>query len=349
MPQVKQRRFFWSENASLPVAFAGTIIRFKLLKKQIDGRWSGYYVADTHEEAAALQASSLKPGSQVTEITASELNDKTGQQHTTWTVEEFSVEIQSPSSSGTTQPCKREARIIHCVERHKKSDPEIKRRVDFAVQSWITLYETGEVIPCHVWNLSRSSLALGDKRDLPYLKDVLAAGIVKSRNSEDIIMFTNDDNILSPDLGTALFEFMEKVPACCSGRTNYKYGSVPHFTPSKNVSWGNDIGRDMFAFRKSWLVANFDEIPDFLLGELEWDLVLSTLIRIKTTKRKPTILDRLKRWAECELTPGYVWHEQHQQAWKNLALLESPAKRHNINLMVQWCRARKLERLITIE
>lgn len=233
----------------------------------------------------------------------------------------------------------RKNRIIHCVERHKQTNSEAKRRVDAAVQSWLELYRLGEVIPAHVWEpYDRSAQSIGDPKNLPYLKDILSFGLKRSKNDDDIIMLTNDDTILHPKTSVAIFEYLDKFDATCSGRVNFEHGSKPNLNGAAikdGVGWPNDIGRDLFAFRKSWLETNWNKIPDFILGEPEWDLVLSALIRLMISNEKTTKKNRLLKY-DYELPAGYVWHEQHSRDWQLLERSETPAKLNNMVLSGQF-------------
>ena len=240
----------------------------------------------------------------------------------------------------------RKNRIIHCVERHEQKNADAERRVAYALESWKTLYRTGEVVPCHVSNFQRTARNIGDKRDLPYLKDVLAAGLAMSKNDDDIIMLTNDDTVIHPDIAMELFNM--RTPAICSGRSHFENGGIPNLTSTAikpNCQWGGDIGRDLFAFKKSFLVKSYDEIPDFLLGESEWDLVNAAWIKKTLFGELTTVNSREKRDPRFELPAGYVWHEDHAKAWK-IARPDSPAKLHNRRLMIQFYEANGMDNLI---
>lgn len=251
-----------------------------------------------------------------------------------------SVLPQKPSNSN---------RIIHCVERHRQKSDDAMRRVLFAQNSWIDLYMTGAVTPCHVWNWNykRSALQIGDKRDLPYLKDILSKGLTRSSNGKDVVLLTNDDTVLHPDIASVILKYLKDVPVVSSGRLNYKTGTTPSWKIDETKGWNGDIGRDLFAFRKEWLMKHWQEIPDFILGELEWDLVLSAMIRSQSGENI-TLKTRDTRNPKCEIPAGYVWHEDHRRHWDDASLAQSPAKRHNIRLMQEWYSKNKFNHLITV-
>lgn len=340
----------------------GSQLSFTHARHLPSGHWSGYRITVDPKEIKSLLDACAKSKT-IREITSEEFQALTNiPQEATWKVSDFMPEplaVENLVPTVLPEKCFRPNRIIHCVERHKQKDDEALRRVRFARDSWVRIYMTGEVVPCHVWKYKRSALEIGDKRDLPYLKDVLEEGINRSTHGDDIILLTNDDTVLHPDLATIIFEYIEKVPVVCSGRLNYKFGALPTWKMNPNGAWGGDIGRDLFAFRKKWLKANWQEIPDFILGELEWDLVLSGMIRkrvgretMDTPNWRPTkdggIRAREIRNPKCELPPGYVWHEDHEKPWRDMGLFYSPAKRHNVELMQQWYQKNNLHHLITV-
>jgi hypothetical protein len=96
-----------------------------------------------------------------------------------------------------------------------------------------------------------------------------------------------------------------------------------------------DLGRDLFAWRKSWLVENWLAIPDFLLGELEFDVVMAVMVRresgVFTDKRNV-----LQIMPGCEIDRGYVLHEKHERQWTAKEAKDSAAKIHNKRLAIEF-------------
>jgi hypothetical protein len=240
-------------------------------------------------------------------------------------------------------------RYIHCVERHIYPNQLDNERVLVAFNSWVEIYKTGRMIPCHVWQYSRDSRALGDPRGLPYLKDILIEGMTKATEPNDIILLSNDDTIFHQSIVQGLNQKLELVDAIGSMRLNFRdVASLPRLdTPlEKIIPYGaTDLGRDVIAFKKSWLLENWHLIPDFVLGELEWDVVLAVLIR----RSAALVTDRtniLQPAYECELPRGYVLHLSHDRAWIRPENLENPAKHYNRNLAHAWYKEHFPEMLI---
>lgn len=231
--------------------------------------------------------------------------------------------------------------IFHLVEQHPTNDPRISR----ARQSWSTLYNHGEMIPIHVKDCELNARHLGDKRDLPMLRLILARGR-KVAKPDDLIVLTNSDSLLHPTL--LLFLRQLRQPAACSFRVNIN-GPVAINLPPAILArrYRPDYGRDLFVFTGAWLGEHWKDIPDCFLGELEFDLILAVLIRrsmgieTKTTRDFHTL-------TKAELPLGYVLHERHAASWLNPINLESPAKLWNKTMARAWYEDHGLQQLYTL-
>lgn len=238
-------------------------------------------------------------------------------------------------------------RFIHVLERHRQADPLDERRILNAFWSWVKLYKQG-VIPCHVWEYPRSARMIGDQRELPFLKDVLAAGLKLATAEDDILILTNDDSVLHQSIIPALTATLRSVDCCSSFRINFEREDMPKTDTAveKVRQWGEScLGRDLFAFRANWLLLNWEAIPDFVLGEQEFDLVLATMIRmaagLTTTRENFTVQE-----PRCELDRGYVMHENHTRNWMSEQWAKSPAKIHNNRLAAEFFSDNGFESLI---
>lgn len=250
--------------------------------------------------------------------------------------------------------------IFHCVERHSIKDAVELARKRHAWESWNVLYKYHGVIPKHYSEYSRSALGIGDNLDLPYLKDVLACGM-KDAGLDDIIVWTNDDTVLHPSVCKVLREHLKTYPAVSSHRCEFKVRPPSlRYTPEQwaraNVNKAHN-GRDLFAFKKSWLVQHWDEIPDFILGASEFDVFLTVMIRNGYAIENPRAgLDKVI--PPAEIPRGYVGHVHHAAKW-NLRQRygNAAAQKHNIELyrkgyalMVQGfqCESVSISRMINL-
>lgn len=231
--------------------------------------------------------------------------------------------------------------IWHSVERHNDLNSKSLARKQEAWLSWDTLYRGGEVVPAHYWEpYERSaSKTLGDPRDLPFLKDVLHYAMMQAAD-DDIIMFTNDDNILHPELPDIVRLHCSLHGCVCSQRCEFKQ-SVPKLTEPHSVFASRSefhMGRDLFAFTKRYIIQKWDEIPDMVLGCSDWDLMMACMVRlqwgIQTTR--PNLEKSM--WP-CELNRGYVIHRYHTPFWANRGYEDSaPGQLHNRQLFRNWAQ-----------
>lgn len=243
--------------------------------------------------------------------------------------------------------------VVHCVERHAQGSVADEERILRAFWSWERIYRTGAMIPAHVWehDYPRNAKVIGDKRALPYLKDILQAGMKRATSPEQIVCITNDDTVLHPGVAGAVREKMEKCEACSSFRLNFAspIEQMHKLDPAAlAASHKPDLGRDLFAFRKGWLSENWDRIPDFLLGELEWDLVLMAMVRMAAGAAVNT-QNRGAPDPKCELPLGYVLHQTHDRKWLSPETKDSPAKLHNRALAEKFYMDNGLPRLVAVE
>lgn len=241
-------------------------------------------------------------------------------------------------------------KFIHAVERHAQRDDDAERRVENAAASWDYHYANG-MKSAQVWenNYIRSSdEEISDSRRLPFLKDVLAAGLVRAKKPDDIVLLTNDDTVLHHNVVQAMKRLLKHVDALSSFRMNFSRENMPALNaPSSKIrQWGESChGRDLFAFRAQWLRLNWEAIPDFALGAAEWDLALAALVRISAGA--PISRDNFSvHDPRCEIERGLVMHETHERTWMLSEFSNSPSARHNNRLYCEFMADNGLEELI---
>lgn len=248
-----------------------------------------------------------------------------------------SVLLEPPSSPPT---------LIHAVETHGIRDDRVRR----AQESWNKLYAQG-VVPSHLTEAEyprNAARTIGDRRSLPYLKDVLLKARRMAKQPHDIIFFTNDDNYLHPATPERLVPHVLLYECACSQRVEFKGKPVPPdtLTPEQFVAAGDHhMGRDIFAFTVKWLDEHWSEIPDFLLGASDWDLCMAAMIRlhfgIETSRQNLE-----EHIFPAELAKGLVSHEFHAPAWNHpLNTNSAPSQKHNRKLFRAWANY-KLPRLV---
>lgn len=232
-------------------------------------------------------------------------------------------------------PPKVHRNIYHVVERHPEANEYRRKQKQRAWDSWAALYNDG-VIPLHYNDYKRTSKIVGDNRNLPFLKDVLARASEVAM-PDDIILWTNDDNLLHPELPRMLRMFLAIYGACTAMRVEYRQPPNLSLPPETVAREGQPhLGRDLFACTAQWLADAWDELPDFLLGAPEFDLCLAAMVRRKrrfhTTRQNiATIIPC------CELPPGYLVHEVHPSQWSQLPE-SNPAHVWNRRNFETWAR-----------
>ena len=228
------------------------------------------------------------------------------------------------------------SRIFHAVERHTQF-PQPRHLI--AWQSWDTLYERHQLVPSHYWHYKRVASEIGDTRHLPYLKDVLAHAMSQAEPN-DIIAWTNDDNILHPEFPNYLRYHVEKFGPCTAFRSEFHNNipslGLPPDVFDKGASFEHP-GRDLFAAKKAWFEKRWDEIPDFILGCSMFDSCLAMLVRKEhglSPNYKATLSGVLH---PAEIPRGYIAHIFHESHWiRSDYEKTAPGQRHNAILFQEW-------------
>lgn len=228
----------------------------------------------------------------------------------------------------------KKARIFHLVDRRDISDQRTRDRIWKAQSSWDSLYERGDLIPAHCYDYPRrSDKTLGDSRPLPYLKDLLEFGMKQCRD-DDILLWSNDDNLILDSLPDYLKFHISVYGPCSIFRTELR-GGMPSLNISAESFARNSherhIGRDGFAFSKAWLEENWDILPDSILGAKMFDVHLAIIIRkhygIETTNQN--IWNQI---LPAEIPLGFTGHLAHTSAW----LADSKANDWNGKLFLEY-------------
>ena len=224
--------------------------------------------------------------------------------------------------------------IIHTVPRRFVKDQRLTR----VTEAWDKLYNRRLMVPSHIWADKRiASVILGDKRELPFIRDILLAASVQG-NSDDIIMFTNDDVVVT-ELTLRLVRWKLRFQNIVTASRIDIHTKMPSdLSGIGEWSGSRHVGRDLIAFNAGWLQRNMDLIPDFVLGASDWDIVLASIARRECGV--PTITKNIGLvFPECELPPGTVLHEKHEALWSKPDNSETaPSQVHNRWLAEEYFR-----------
>lgn len=223
--------------------------------------------------------------------------------------------------------CEPQGEILHAVSKR----PTDLERVLKAERTWGVLYSKGLMLPAHTWFWPRSTdRTMGDPRVLPYLRDPLITAIAQSK-PDDIILFTNDDLAFDERTLQYVRWKLKHVPLVTASRLdvsdlNYRRLGAKH------------CGRDLFAAKASWVKKHLQEIPDFVAGASEWDLVLAALAR-KLACLESDINGITFNCGLTELPVGLLWHQSHEKTWNHEENVNTaPSQVHNRMLAEEWFR-----------
>lgn len=184
-----------------------------------------------------------------------------------------------------------------------------------AQATWAAAYAEG-MIPVHVNRYVRDARKeMGDPRALPYLKDLLRAGldfaenVAQQPNPDDLLVWTNSD--IGFKAGIVEFLRANVAPGQAASMRRTESNGQPH------------LGRDLFVFTRAWLESHFSEMPDYVIGAPTFDLGLVAMIRKHAGLSTHTTKKNMEQdWPPADLTPGYALHESHDSEW-NVANVDS--------------------------
>jgi hypothetical protein len=219
-------------------------------------------------------------------------------------------------------------RVIHAFDKRPESNPRIDRaQASWGVTGWIPA-------PYSENRYRRSAASIGDARNLPFLRDVLANAL-ESAEDRDFIVYTNDDITLTPETDAEVRKLLGRAVMITGRRVEIGKENHIHY------------GRDLIAFRAGWLRVNIDSIPDFILGASQWDLWAACKARllcgiggVDEARRMIGIVCPKSREFEvfdspsCEMKRGTVLHEPHTGTWTLDE--ESPSENHNRLAFEKW-------------
>ena len=218
-------------------------------------------------------------------------------------------------------------KIVHVCEYHEPEGERAKRAQTTWPANWNTVRYSRYV---------RSAREIGDRRDLPYLKDVLRFGMA-TLNGDEILVLTNDDTSIHVSCDAEIRRIMRRSVAASSRRVDFSGDPVEWcLRPVEEIQLFDErhIGRDLFAFQVDWLRRHLDMIPDMILGAPDWDLCMAAIVRM-VAGSEWSIGDSPNADPRCELEPGYVLHERHHAVWMD-SDGKDPSSQHNRKLLRQW-------------
>lgn len=194
-------------------------------------------------------------------------------------------------------------RLIHVFSDYPATDEGTTRRNAVAKKTWEFQYGKGFMLPCPVYSddLPRSSRDVGDTRDVPYIKDLIAVGMAMAVPGDRVVL-SNRDTCFVRGASEILRDW--KTEAAYGVRRDL-------FHPiSENASVLDDItylgaqhcGADLISISPDWWSKWKDWMPDMLLAYECWDLMAKELIHETLPGAKVDIADM-------------IYHEYHETFW----------------------------------
>lgn len=226
-----------------------------------------------------------------------------------------------PGKIKTSSP-EKQPRVIHVVG---LMDPVDISCVDNSFRVWMALQSVAESnttntlllggvtdnnITIPGWTITRLNREYSNEQKLPYIIDLLRLAL-KHAQSGDKILYTNADCMVSSDIYSDILASDEQVIEY------HRRECEPHDNVASclnSVCGVENIGIDGFMITYHVLEQIIDSMPDMVIGEPCWDLVLSKL------------LESYKPYQDI----SKLYHIQHKKNWS----LKHPtqATHHNVNL-----------------
>lgn len=183
----------------------------------------------------------------------------------------------------------------------KSSDPNVIERQDRAMKTW-------KLLPCRQYSFpaERTSALIGDKRKVPFIRDMINGAI--STGSESVIAITNTDISFDAKLYDKVME------SCKEFGCYWAYRAV-------DSNKETDYGADFFAFTRAWWFQHEHLYPDLILGYYWWD----------------DVFVRMMRWCGCTEMERLYYHESHpgQTATDRI---KSVGGAYAQNLALEWIK-----------
>lgn len=212
--------------------------------------------------------------------------------------------------------------LILTYNDYAPQDAVTKLRFRQARLTWNFQFWRGNLIKNRVetFDLARNSSDIGDDRPVPYVKDLIEAGMNVARE-QDAVLISNRDVCLTATAPHRIWDGLGAGIAACPRRdmgkitTGRLYGSV--------LNCRADGGYDLFAITPKWWRNNHHKMPDMLLGREMWDTCLRVLA--------------IESGAICVDDTSY--HSAHVSYWEQNRY-RNAGQRHNVRLGLRFLSKR---------
>lgn len=203
---------------------------------------------------------------------------------------------------------------VHIVNIWSPKNSDDYRRHKYACDNWYEFYEKGLMSPRFIYDaeFTRMSDCVGDKRKMPFIKDVIEFGSKHLQNN-DVVVLTNADISFSSDAFHKLKQNVEKYGCTFSFRRDSKKQIDKLSFRSDEISSEMDwyVGSDMFAFKKSWWTKWSGLFPDLIIGKPNWDWIMRIIMGYSVIGSK-VLNQTLETYGNIVETKDVIYHEKHE-------------------------------------
>lgn len=201
-------------------------------------------------------------------------------------------------------------KLIHAWSKYHINRLDAQRRHSVAKLTWEREMKGWLDLPLEDASFDRNARTdFNDAKSAPYVTDIINRAM-KLANPWDIVVLTNDDTCVAPNLTGIVKDVLSGCGACWGARREHRRLNRA-LTAAELMQGRKHVGADIFCFTKEWWTQYGYNMPDMLMGFENWDYVLRTIIMSHGGRE----------------IDGLCYHEIHTGDWfKNR---NSPAAKHN--------------------
>jgi len=201
-------------------------------------------------------------------------------------------------------------RMIHVWSKYHITNLSAHKRHTMAKLTWEREMAGWLDLPLEDSSFDRNARTdFNDLKSAPYVTDMINKAMTKA-NLWDIVVLTNDDTCVTPNLTRIVKDVLAGCGACWGARREHKL--INHaMTATELMTGRKHVGADIFCFTKEWWMQYGHNMPDMLMAFENWDYVLRTIINEHGGRE----------------IDGLCYHEIHQGGW--LKNRDIPAAKHN--------------------
>ncbi len=182
---------------------------------------------------------------------------------------------------------------------------------------------------------SRSSLAIGEKLGVPFIKDVIEYGLASNPDC-NLFLFTNSDAALVIDASGFVRSTLKSAECGYCHRVDFEQSNYPKQPVTReelkrSLTYGTwSGGSDIFFFTRAWWRNEAVGFPDVLVGFEGWDACMMALM-LRSGLGEPI------NWIS--------YHQAHLSYWK-IHRLDAVGQVYNRKVCSEWAWRNNLGHLI---